>query len=229
MLCCARQSHLCPRNAVGILAALAFLIFIRTAAADTIHFNASGTLISDMTAVDVPTDPVITAAHPINVGDAWSLTLTYATGGFAGATLQLSFDGYSFSYDAGAGDTIALFSNTASLPGLTLLQACTSAGCGDNFLNLYFTGVVTSPDTLGTDASGLAGDKAASPTPFEFLRNFASDGGQTDLQGSIGSIASSGGGGGSTVPEPDAVWLWLGALVALTLATALRRRLKTEN
>lgn len=228
MLRCAHPSYLFPRNAVGILAALAFLIFIRTASADTIHFSVSGTLISDMTAVDVPTDPVITAANPINVGDAWSLTLTYATGGFAGATLQLSFDGYSFSYDAGAGDTIALFSNTASLPGLTLLEACTSAGCGDNFLNLYFTGVVTSPDTLGADAGGLAGDNAASPTPFEFLRNFASDGGQTDLQGSIGSITGSGGGGGTTVPEPGAVWLWLGALGTFILATVWRR-LKTEN
>ena len=76
---------------------------------------------------------------------------------------------------------------------------CSSAaGCAsDDFINLYFTGSVADLSTLTSQASGLSGDPSASPSEFEFLRNFA-DGSQTDLQGTLATPTVA-----NPVPEPS--------------------------
>jgi hypothetical protein len=53
---------------------------------------------------------------------------------------------------------------------------------------------------------GLSGDPSASPSEFEFLRNF-SDGSQTDLQGTLGTPTA--------VPEPSALALLASVLAGL--------------
>ena len=56
------------------------------------------------------------------------------------------------------------------------------------------------PGTLAAQAGGLSGDPRASPSEFEFLRNF-SDGSQTDLQRTLGAAGS------TAVPEPSTLAL----------------------
>ena len=80
---------------------------------------------------------------------------------------------------------------------------------------------MTNPSSLDAQASGLAGDGSASPSEFEFLRNF-DDGSQTDLQGTIGSVS---GAGSVATPEPS--MLAFGALAFAALCAA--RRYKTNR
>lgn len=67
---------------------------------------------------------------------------------------------------------------------------------------------MTSPGTLAAQAGSLTGDPGASPSEFEFLRNF-SDGSQTDLQGTLGTSST------SAVPEPSSLALLAFVLAAL--------------
>jgi hypothetical protein len=89
--------------------------------------------------------------------------------------------------------------------GTTSFLICSSfPGCFTNdFIDLYFKGSVSNPGTLAAQASGLSGDVNASPSEFEFLRNF-DDGSQTDLQGRLGTT--------NPTPEPS-------SLALLALAT----------
>jgi hypothetical protein len=96
------------------------------------------------------------------------------------------------------------------------LSGCSSTP-GD-FINLYYSGNVTSPATLAAQASGLSGDASASPSEFEFLRNF-SDGSQTDLQGTLNRPSAP----VSSVPEPGTFTLFASGLAGLA---ALRRRFR---
>jgi hypothetical protein len=107
----------------------------------------------------------------------------------AGLTLQ--FDGHTFGYTSAAGNYLEFSSPGVFGPGTTSFLICSSlANCStEDFLTLYFQGTVTSLSTLAAQAGGLSGDPGASPSEFEFLRNF-SDGSQTDLQGTLGTPAS---------------------------------------
>jgi len=98
----------------------------------------------------------------------------------AGLTLQ--FDGHTFGYTSAAGNYLEFSSPGVFGPGTTSFLICSSlANCStEDFLTLYFQGTVTSLSTLAAQAGGLSGDPGASPSEFEFLRNF-SDGSQTDL------------------------------------------------
>jgi hypothetical protein len=191
-----------------------------TVLADQVTFT--GNLTSDGAAVGSG-DPVITNPSTINIGDPFSLLLTYNpasvthTGSsyvLTDASLTLKFDGYSFAYTSAAGNYLALYTPGAYGSGTTSFQFCSSfAGCStDDFLNLYFDGTVTNLSTLASQASGLSGDMDASPSEFEFLRNF-SDGSQTDLQGTLGRPAVSG------VPEPS----YLGVVLAIMAVIFLHK------
>jgi hypothetical protein len=126
----------------------------------------------------------------------------------AGLTLQ--FDSYTFGYASAAGNYLEFSSPGVFGPGTTSFLICSSlANCStEDFLTLYFQGTVTSPSTLAAQAGGLSGDPGASPSEFEFLRNF-SDGSQTDLQGTLGTPGM----GGTPVPEPSTL-----ALLAFVVA-----------
>ena len=107
----------------------------------------------------------------------------------AGLTLQ--FDGHTFGYTSAAGNYLEFSSPGVFGPGTTSFLICSSiANCStEDFLTLYFQGTVTNLSTLAAQAGGLSGDLGASPSEFEFLRNFF-DGSQTDLQGTLGTPAS---------------------------------------
>jgi hypothetical protein len=126
------------------------------------------------------------------------------------ADLTLQFDGYSFGYASAAGNYLEFASPGVFGPGTTSFLICSSlANCStQDFLTLYFTGTVTSPGTLAAQAGGLSGDPRASPSEFEFLRNF-SDGSQTDLQGTLGAAGS------TAVPEPSTLALLAFVVAAL--------------
>jgi hypothetical protein len=183
----------------------AVLICIQPATADVIFI---GHLSSDGTAVDSG-DPVITNPATVNLGDPFSIALSYnpasavQTGSsyvLTGASLTLQFDGYTFSYTAAnyiEFSTPGVFgTGTASFLICSSLAACST----DDFITLYFAGTVTSLSTLAAQAGGLSGDPSASPSEFEFLRNF-DGGGQTDLQGTLGAPTV------SAVPEPSSLAL----------------------
>ena len=203
------------RIPVAALGAILICLCSQTARADLVTFT--GNLTSDGTAVGSG-DPVITDPSTINVSDPFSITLNYDPASFTqsgssyvltNASLTLQFDGYSFGYGSASGNYIEFSSPGAIGTGTTSFLICSAlANCStQDFLILYFTGTVTSPSTLEAQAGGLSGDAGASPSEFEFLRNF-SDGSQTDLQGTLGTA-------GSTVPEPSLLALVAFAAAAL--------------
>jgi hypothetical protein len=172
----------------------------------------TGNLSSDGSAVGSG-DPVITDSSTINSGDPFSIALSYNPASFTqsgssyvltNAGLTLQFDNYTFGYTSAAGNYLEFSSPGAFGSGTTSFLFCSSlANCStEDFLTLYFHGSVTSPGTLAAQAGGLTGDPGASPSEFEFLRNF-SDGSQTDLQGTLGTQSI----GGSPVPEPSTLVL----------------------
>ncbi len=210
-----------------VLFGLAACAGIQAAIADTVTIT--GNLSSDGTAVGSG-DPVITDASTINIGDPFSLLVNYDPGSFAqsgssyvltDATAELQFDGYEFDYSSAGGNYIEFASPGAYGPGTTSFQICTASDCQADFINLYFTGGVTDPSSLDAQASGLVGDGTASPSDFEFLRNF-DDGSQTDLQGAIASVS---GAGSVAAPEPS--MFAFGALAFAALCVA--RRYKTNR
>jgi len=179
----------------------------------------TGNLTSDGSAVGSG-DPVITNPSTINPGDPLSITLTYDPASLTqsgnsyvltNAGLTLQFDAYTFSYASAAGNYIEFSSPGVFGPGTTSFLICSSlANCStEDFLTLYFQGTVTSPSTLAAQAGGLSGDPGASPSEFEFLRNF-SDGSQTDLQGTLGPPGIS-----TPVPEPSTLALLAFVVAAL--------------
>ena len=127
------------------------------------------------------------------------------------ASLTLQFDGYTFGYSSAAGNYLEFASPGVFGPGTTSFLICSSlADCStEDFLARYFQGTVTSPSTLAAQGGGLSGDPGASPSEFEFLRNF-SDGSQTDLQGTLGTQPSI-----TPVPEPSALVLLAFAVAGL--------------
>ncbi|HXA05312.1 MAG TPA: PEP-CTERM sorting domain-containing protein [Bryobacteraceae bacterium] len=203
------------RIPIAALGAILVSLFSQTARADLITIT--GNLTSDGSAVGSG-DPVIVNPSTINSGDPFSIVLSYDPASFThsgssyvltNASLTLQFDSYMFSYDSAGGNYLEFSSPGVFGSGTTSFLICSSlANCStEDFLTLYFQGTVTSPSTLAAQAGGLSGDPGASPTEFEFLRNF-SDGSQTDLQGTLGTPAS----GPTPVPEPSAL-----ALLALVV------------
>lgn len=207
---------------VVALAALSCPIVLK---ADQLIFT--GNLTSDGTSVgggDVVIDPA-----SINAGDPFSIKLIYNPAGFiqsgntfrlTDASLSLKFDGYTFDYLASR-STAILFSTPGVFgPGTVSFQICTgSLPCDtsiNDFINLYLAGTVTDLSTLASQANTLSGDPNASPSQFEFLRNF-DDGSQTDLQGSLGIPA------GSPVPEPSMPALLAAMAAVAGVSKALRQ------
>ena len=210
------------KRLLAFLLGLAACISTRPANADTVTIT--GNLSSDGTAVGSG-DPVITDPSTINIGDPFSLLINYDPASFTqsgssyvltSATAELQFDGYEFDYSTAGGNYIEFASPGAYGPGTTSFQICTTGDCQADFINLYLTGGVTDPSSLDAQASGLGGDGAASPSEFEFLRNF-DDGSQTDLQGTIASVS---GAGSVATPEPS---MFAFAAVALAGFCAARR------
>src|SRR5579864_8299805 len=205
------------RIPIAALGAILMSLCGQTARADLVSI--SGNLTSDGSAVGSG-DPVITNPSTINPGDPFSITLIYDPASFTpsgnsymltNASLTLQFDGYMFGYGSAAGNYIEFSSPGAFGTGTTSFLICSSlANCStEDFLTLYFKGTVTSPSTLAAQASGLSGDPGASPSEFEFLRNF-SDGSQTDLQGTLGPPGIN-----TPVPEPSTLILLAVAVAAL--------------
>ncbi len=213
------------RILIAALGAPLLSVWSQTASADSITIN--GNLTSDGSAVGSG-DPVITNPSTVNINDPFSIALTYDPTSFTqsgssfvltNASLTLQFDGYTFGYTSAAGNYIEFSSPGVFGPGTTSFLICSSlANCStQDFLTLYFKGTVTSPSTLAAQAGALTGDPGASPSEFEFLRNF-SDGSQTDLQGTLGAQA------GTSVPEPSALWLLASVVAALA---GLRARFRS--
>src|SRR5579863_4273639 len=212
-----------PIAAVG---AITISLFSQTARADMITIT--GNLTSDGSAVGSG-DPVITNPSTVNSDDPFSILLGYdpasvtqAGSSFVltNASLTLQFDGYTFGYSSAAGNYLEFASPGVFGPGTTSFLICSSlADCStEDFLTLYFKGTVTSPNTLAAQEGGLSGDPGASPSEFEFLRNF-SDGSQTDLQGTLGTQSSI-----SSVPEPSSL-----ALIAVVVACLAGFRLRARS
>jgi hypothetical protein len=208
------------RVQIPIAAFGAIIIFLcsQTARADLITIT--GNLTSDGSAVGSG-DPVIGDPSTINTGDPFSIVLSYNPASFnqsgssfvlTNASLALQFDGYTFDYASAAGNYIEFSSPGVFGPGTTSFLICSSlANCStEDFLTLYFQGTVTNLSTLAAQAGGLSGDPGASPSEFEFLRNF-SDGSQTDLQGTLGTPGI----GSTAVPEPSMLALLAFAVAAL--------------
>jgi len=217
------------RFAIAALGAIAISLFSQTARAGMISIT--GNLTSDGTAVGGG-DPVIIDPSTINPGDPFSITLSYDPASFTqsgssfvltNASLMLQFDGYTFGYTSAAGNYIEFSSPGGFGAGTTSFLICSSlANCNtEDFLTLYFLGTVTSPSTLAAQAGGLSGDPGASPSEFEFLRNF-SDGSQTDLQGTLGASAI----GGTPTPEPSSLVL---LAIVLTAFGAFRPRARRRG
>ena len=202
----------------------AVLVSSQGARADLVTFT--GNLTSDASAVS-STDPVLADPATINTGDPFSLALTYDPSHFThtgssyvltSASALLKFDGYSFDYTSAAGNYIAFSTPGVFGTGTASFLICSSlADCSTtDFITLYFKGTIASLSTLAAQASGLAGDPTASPSEFEFLRNFT-DGSQTDLQGTLGSVTGTGG-GGTTTPEASGLALLAFGIGAAVLA-----------
>ena len=213
------------KQLLSLLACLAVLVYTQSAKADSITI--SGNLSSDGTAVGSG-DPVITDPSTINVGDPFSIAFTYdpttatqSGGNFTlnDASLTLAFDSYSFTYSTAAGNFIEFSTPGAFGAGTASFLVCSSfSNCfTSDFLNLYFAGTVTDLSSLQSQAGTLTGDISASPSEFEFLRNF-DDGSQTDLQG---ILTGAQGAATSAVPEPSMFLLLAAGLAALVVA---RRR-----
>lgn len=205
------------RIPVAVLGAILISLCSQSARADSITIT--GNLTSDGSAVGSG-DPVITNPSTINSGDPFSVGLSYDPASFTqsgssfvltNASLTLQFDGYTFGYSSAAGNYLEFASPGVFGPGTTSFLICSSlANCStEDFLTLYFQGTVTSPSTLAAQAGGLSGDPGASPSEFEFLRNF-SDGSQTDLQGTLGTQP-----GSTSVPEPSTLALLAFAVAGL--------------
>lgn len=203
------------RIPVAVLGVILISLCSQPVRADSITIT--GNLTSDGSAVGSG-DPVITNPSTVNADDPFSIALSYDPTSFTqsgssfvltNASLTLQFDGYRFGYSSAAGNYLEFASPGVFGPGTTSFLICSSlANCStEDFLTLYFKGTVTSLSTLAAQASGLLGDPGASPSEFEFLRNF-SDGSQTDLQGTLGTQAII-----SSVPEPSTL-----ALLAFVLA-----------
>lgn len=205
------------RMPIAALGVILISLCSQTARADMITIT--GKLTSDGSAVSSG-DPVITNPFTINSEDAFSIGLSYDPTSFTqsgssfvltNASLTLQFDGYKFGYSSAAGNYLEFASPGVFGLGTTSFFICSSlANCStEDFLTLYLQGTVTSPSTLAEQAGGLSGDPGASPSEFEFLRNF-SDGSQTDLQGTLGTQPSI-----TPVPEPSTLALLASVLAGL--------------
>ena len=207
-------------------AILAIILCAQSAQADSITI--SGTLSSDGAAVGSG-DPVIVDPNTINVGDLFSIVFTYDSttatqsgGNFTlnDASLTLAFDSYSFTASTASGNFVEFSAPGAFGPGTASFLVCSSlANCFTaDFLTLYFAGTITDLSSLESQAGGLTGDTSASPSEFEFLRNF-DDGSQTDLQGILtGSAATP----TPAVPEPSMFFFGGAGLAAVVAARRLK-------
>ena len=177
--------------------------FCGVANADSITI--AGNLTSDGTAVGTG-DPVITDPSTINWGDSYLILLTYDPSSFiqtgnsfvlTDSSLTLQFDGYQFGYSTAAGNYLQLSILNFNAGSFDSFLFCSSiAGCStSDYLDLYTRGAPLTLQTLSSLAGTLTGDPSASPSDFEFLRNF-SDGSQTDLQGTLAGASA------VSIPEP---------------------------
>ena len=216
------------RIPIAALGVILIALCSQTARADMISI--AGNLTSDGSAVGSG-DPVIVNPSTINLGDPFSIALSYDPAGFTqsgssyvltNASLTLQFDGYTFGYASAGGNYIEFSSPGVFGSGTTSFLICSSlANCStQDFLTLYFQGTVTSPGTLAAQAGGLSGDPRASPAEFEFLRNF-SDGSQTDLQGTLKTQPSS-----TAAPEPSSLVLLASGFAVLA---GFRHRARLRN
>lgn len=198
------------------------------ARADSITIT--GDLSSDGSAIGL-SDPVITDTSTINPGDPFTIVLTYDPASFdqtgssyvlTDASLTLSFDGYAFLYSSSAGSYIEFSTPGVYGPETASFLVCSSLdNCfAEDFLDLYLTGTITDLSSLASEAGRLAGDTAASPSEFEFLRNFP-DFSQTDLQGTVTGASST----TSTVPEPSLMVLCLAGLLCLGMVRWFKEKL----
>ena len=151
------------------------------ARADSITIT--GDLSSDGSAIGL-SDPVITDTSTINPGDPFTIVLTYDPASFdqtgssyvlTDASLTLSFDGYAFLYSSSAGSYIEFSTPGVYGPETASFLVCSSLdNCfAEDFLDLYLTGTITDLSSLASEAGRLAGDTAASPSEFEFLRRLS--------------------------------------------------------
>jgi hypothetical protein len=214
------------RWSLRLLLVFIFSVSAQLARADSILFT--GNLTSDGAAVGSG-DPVIINPSTINLGDPFAVAVTYNPSSFTqptsnsylltNASLTLAFDGYSFLYTSAGGNFIEFATPGAFGAGTASFLVCSSAvACTTtDFMNLYFTGSVTNLGTLASQVGGLTGDPSASPSQFEFLRNF-SDGSQTDLQGTLGTSTAT--------PEPATLALFAAGLAGIGV---LRRRRRIKS
>jgi hypothetical protein len=170
------------RIPIAALGAILMSLCGQTARADLVSI--SGNLTSDGSAVGSG-DPVIIDPSTINPGDPFSITLSYDPASFTqsgssyvltNASLMLQFDGYTFGYTSAAGNYIEFSTPGAFGRGTTSFLICSSlANCStQDFLTLYFQGIVTSPSTLGGASGRIDWRSRRQPcgvrVPAQFLR-----------------------------------------------------------
>lgn len=190
-------------------------------------------------------DTVITDPSTVMYGQSFSMTLNYdpssytlASGGgidtytLTSATLSMDVGGNMFSYSSASNYLSVSFPGTYGSGSVTFLVCSSVTACSDpmgDFLNLYYTGTASGLSGMATDASTWTADFGSSPTPYQFVRNFA-DGSQTELDGTLntpsGTVSGGNGGGGSPSPVPEPATLML---VATGLAGAWMRRRRTAR
>ena len=199
----------------ALLAIVALCGVARVAAADTITF--SGTIIQAQDeSVPAANNP---ALNDIDIGDAYTVTLTFAGAITAPGTYPLTGSILAFT-DAAAGATetsFGLISLTITPNGMSddlSLLGCLTTGSGcfvGNQLTANFRIPAASLNSQNVPAFGLD-----EPHPLDLLE----DDGTTDIHGSIATYSYV---RPSAVPEPSSM-LMLGSAVAIALAAKRSRR-----